>query len=65
MQIDCTSANLSATRALAFPVRCPHCGDSMVAPFLSEFVEGGEIRHYWECDACGESSCTAIALELE
>ena len=44
------------------PVRCPHCGDWMVAPVVSEFVEGGEIRHHWECDACGESSTTAIPL---
>jgi len=43
-------------------VRCPHCGDPMVAPVLSEFVEGGEIRHHWECDSCGEGSTTAIPL---
>jgi hypothetical protein len=23
-------------------------------------VEGGEIRHHWECDACGEVSTTCI-----
>jgi transcriptional regulator NrdR family protein len=43
-------------------VRCPHCDDWMVAPLVSEFVEGGEIRHHWECDACGEPSSTAIPL---
>jgi formylmethanofuran dehydrogenase subunit E len=32
----------------------------MVAPVSSEFVEGGEIRHHWECDACGELSSTII-----
>jgi hypothetical protein len=34
----------------------------MVAPVVSEFIEGGEIRHHWECDACGECSTTAIPL---
>jgi len=34
----------------------------MVAPIVSEFVERGEIRHHWECDACGELSTTAIPL---
>jgi len=43
-------------------MRCPHCGDEMVAPFMSEFVEGGEIRHHWECDACGKPSHTSIPL---
>jgi rRNA maturation protein Nop10 len=43
-------------------VRCPHCGDWMVAPAASEFVEGVEIRHYWECDSCGETSSISIPL---
>jgi hypothetical protein len=36
----------------------------MVAPLMSEFVEGGEIRHHWECDACGELSHTSIPLAV-
>lgn len=63
MQLDCTSTNLSAMSALAFTARCPHCGDSMVAPVTSEFVEHGEIRHHWECDACGKRSCTSVEFE--
>jgi hypothetical protein len=35
----------------------------MVAPESSEFVEGGEIRHHWECEACGEPSSTCIPVE--
>jgi hypothetical protein len=34
----------------------------MVAPVSSEFVENGEIRHHWECEACGELSSTSIPL---
>ena len=62
MQLQTRSAKLSAIRSFSAPVRCPHCGDTMVAPVLSEFIEGGEIRHHWECDACGESSTTAFPL---
>lgn len=62
MQLQCHADKLSSLRAFAAPLRCAHCGDVMVAPFMSEFVVGGEIRHHWECDACGESSCTSIEL---
>jgi hypothetical protein len=34
----------------------------MVAPVSSEFIDAGEIRHHWECDACGEASITSIPL---
>jgi hypothetical protein len=61
--LHCNAANLSAIRTLATPARCPHCGDWMVAPLVSEFVIGGEIRHHWECDGCGEISTTMIPLD--
>ena len=47
-------AKRSAIRSFTAPMRCPQCGDWMVAPIASEFIEGGEIRHHWECDGCGE-----------
>jgi transcription elongation factor Elf1 len=47
---------------MAAPVRCPHCNDQMVAPVSSEFVDGSEIRHRWQCDFCGKSFSTAIPL---
>jgi hypothetical protein len=58
-------ANLSAIRGFAAPSRCPGCDDLMVAPVASEFIEGGEIRHHWECDLCGEFSSTSIPLVSE
>ena len=62
MQLHEYRAKLSAIRTFAAPIRCPDCGDGMVAPVSSEFVEGGEIRHHWECDSCGELSSTSIPL---
>ena len=62
MQYHSDTIRLSTIRSYANPARCPQCGDWMVAPVHSEFVEGGEIRHHWECDACGELSSTSIPL---
>jgi hypothetical protein len=62
MQLHSHQAKLSAIRAFSAPIRCPYCGDWMVAPISSEFVEGGEIRHHWECDGCGEFTSSIIQL---
>jgi uncharacterized protein with PIN domain len=62
MQLHEYRAKLSAIRAFTTPARCPNCGDLMVAPIASEFIEGGEIRHHWECDTCGKPSSTSIPL---
>lgn len=60
--LHCNVAKLASARPFGSPARCPNCGDCMVAPVHSEFVEGGEIRHHWECEACGEVSTTFIRL---
>ena len=60
MQLHNHLAKLSGIRAFAAPLRCPNCGDWMVAPVSSEFVEGGEIRHHRECDSCGEYISSSI-----
>lgn len=60
--LHCDTARLDALRAFTSLARCPHCGDLMIAPVASEFVAGGEIRHHWECEACGESSSSSISL---
>ena len=63
--LHCGTAKLDTLRAFARPARCPYCGDLMVAPVASEFVEDGEIRHHWECDACGRPSSSAISLRAD
>lgn len=52
----------SASRSRFSPARCPHCGDMLVAPESSEFVDEAEIRHHWACDACGGTSRTSIPV---
>jgi hypothetical protein len=60
--LHCNAAKLFSARPISAPARCPHCGDSMVAPLVSEFVEEGEIRHHWACETCGTPSTTSIPL---
>jgi uncharacterized protein with PIN domain len=62
MQLQARTTKLAGIRSFASPARCPHCGDWLVAPVMSEFVEDGEIRHHWECESCGEFSTTSIPL---
>jgi hypothetical protein len=64
MQLRCDMAKLSAA-ACASPARCPTCGDWMVAPLLSEFVEGDEIRHHWVCEGCGDTCRSTVPLADE
>jgi uncharacterized protein with PIN domain len=65
MQLHCDTPKLTGIRAFAAPMRCPHCGDPMIAPETSEFVVGGEIRHHWQCDNCGGSSSTTFWTAAE
>lgn len=60
--LHCDAAKLNAARPFSAPARCPNCGDWMVAPLVSEFVEGDEIRHHWACETCGQPSTTSIPL---
>ena len=62
MLLHCQMPKLPDIRAFAAPVRCTQCGERMVAPLMSEFAPGGEIRHHWVCEACGEVACTVFAL---
>lgn len=60
MQLQSDTPKLAGIHSFAAPMRCPHCGDPMIAPEMSEFVEGGEIRHHWLCDNCQRSSSTTF-----
>ncbi len=51
--LHCNAGTLSGMRAFAAPLRCPQCGDYMIAPMVSEFVEGGEIRHHGNATPAG------------
>jgi hypothetical protein len=65
MQLHCNPTRPSAFGAFSSPTRCANCDEWLVAPLLTEFVEGGEIRHHWVCDGCGETSCTVVSLAAD
>jgi ribosomal protein S27AE len=44
---------------------CPRCGEAMFMAQASEFMEDGEIRHHWSCDACGEDFLTTVNVAQE
>jgi len=60
--LHCDTVKLEAMRTCAGPAHCPQCGDFMIAPLVSEFVEAGEIRHHWACEICGEPFSISIPL---
>ena len=33
-------------------VPCAQCGDTLLAPEWSEYLDDRHIRHLWSCDAC-------------
>ena len=63
MQLHCYPATFSMIRMFGTALRCTQCGDQLIAPVASEFVDRGEIRHYWGCDSCGMTSCTSIDID--
>ena len=52
MRLQCRSSSAAFSSVAARPAHCPRCDDLMVAPESSEFVDRGEIRHRWRCEAC-------------
>ena len=37
-----------------FGVACADCGDTVIAPYWSQFVCKHEVRHFWICESCGQ-----------
>lgn len=41
-------------------IECAQCGDHLLLPESSEYLENSSIRHLWECEACGYAFETTI-----
>jgi transcription elongation factor Elf1 len=41
---------------------CSRCGDRLIAPEVSEFVNEEEVRHHWCCGRCGHEFETTVQL---
>jgi uncharacterized protein (DUF983 family) len=39
--------------AVANKNQCPQCGEGLLAPDWSEYLNERRVRHTWSCEACG------------
>jgi uncharacterized protein with PIN domain len=61
MPLYAAPASSARKRYFAMPA-CPQCGDTLLAPEISEHVSAHEVRHFWSCEACGHGFATAVDL---
>jgi len=53
----------TATRAKLFAYSknyCPQCGEWLLAPTWSEYLDERCVRHTWSCEACGYEFETSV-----
>lgn len=41
-------------------IECAQCGGRIYIPEWSECLEGGRVRHLWQCEACGYAFETTV-----
>jgi len=41
-------------------IECAQCGERLYVPEWSEFLDGGGVRHLWQCEACNYSFETTV-----
>jgi len=46
-------------------IECAQCGDRIYIPEWSESLDGGRVRHLWQCEACGYTFETTVRFEAE
>ena len=46
-------------------MECAQCGDRIYIPEWSESLDGGRVRHLWQCEACGYTFETTVRFEAE
>jgi predicted RNA-binding Zn-ribbon protein involved in translation (DUF1610 family) len=60
MTLHAAAPTLSVRRRYFAMPPCPQCGDTLLAPDMSEHVSPREVRHLWSCEACGHGFETAV-----
>jgi transposase-like protein len=46
-------ATIASTRRSDFGMTCIQCGDALIAPDRSKYVNERSIHHHWRCTKCG------------
>lgn len=39
---------------------CRQCGEPLILPEWSEWLDAGHVRHLWQCDSCGYAFETRV-----
>jgi len=42
-------------------IKCAQCGDQLIVPDCSEYVDDYRVRHIWKCEPCGYAFEATIA----
>jgi uncharacterized protein with PIN domain len=42
--------------------RCAQCGEALLLPEWSEYLDRQRVRHLWECEACGYKFETLVCF---
>jgi len=42
-------------------IKCARCGEPLIAPERSEYVDAHRVRHVWKCEPCNYSFSATIA----
>lgn len=59
------STHTETARPKRFVAPCAQCGEALLAPEWSEYVNERCVRHVWSCDACGYEFETSVYLTLK
>ena len=51
------------THRTRFAAQCTQCGEELVAPQKSEFVNEAEVRHAWGCPSCGYEFFRSVQID--
>ena len=41
-------------------IECAQCGEPLYIPEWSEYLDGGAVRHLWQCEACDYAFETTV-----
>jgi hypothetical protein len=57
------------SRPSRFSVRpslnCAQCGDRLLAPEWSEYLDAQRVRHLWACEGCGYAFETLVVFPAD
>ena len=58
--MELRTRNSQSFRQIRPAAPCAQCGDTLLAPEWSEYLDDRHIRHLWSCDSCGYEFETTV-----